>query len=46
MEPEEHAPPAALPTAAALLAKAQPLRPAPPTSPFAAKLQGALKSEP
>ena len=40
VEPEEQAaPPAPLPTAAALLAKAQ------PSSAFAAKLQGALKSE-
>jgi len=40
VEPEEQAaPPAPLPTAAALLAKAQ------PSSAFAAKLQGALKNE-
>jgi 3'-5' exoribonuclease len=43
-QPETTAPPP-LPTAAALLAKAQPPRPSPPASPFAAKLQGALKSE-
>jgi len=41
VEPEEQAaPPVPLPTAAALIAKAQ------PSSAFAAKLQGALKSEP
>jgi 3'-5' exoribonuclease len=40
VEPEEKiVPPAPLPTAAALIAKVQPV------SPFAAKLQGALKSE-
>jgi hypothetical protein len=39
-EPEEQvAPPASLPTAAVLIAKAQ------PSSAFAAKLQGALKNE-